>query len=586
MCGFAGFLSTAGFTRDELTDHAGRMVAPLVHRGPDDGGVWADERAGVALGFRRLAILDLSPLGHQPMTSASGRFVVAFNGEIYNFGDLRRELEPRGHRFRGHSDTEVMLAAFEQWGVRAAVRRFVGMFAVAVWDTARRELSLFRDRLGKKPLYVYNEPGFVSFGSELKALVAGPSFDRSIDRAALASYLRYLYVPAPKSIYRRAIKLPAASILTIADPGQPLPAARAYWSLREAALDGLARPLDIPEADAVDQLESLLKEAVTCRLQSDVPLGALLSGGIDSSTVVALMRDATNGPVRTYTIALDDRDFDEARHAARVAEHLGTDHTELLLTGTEAQSVVPRLSEIFDEPHANPSQLPTLLVSQLARRHVTVALCGDGGDELFAGYNRYAYGTRVIPRVSRLPFAVRQPVGSCLSGVPAAAWDRMHKATASVLPSLAFQRVGERIHKLGTVMTAVSTTDMYRSLLSAWQEPERLVAGCEPDDDLNGRILDAGQPPHLLDRMMLADQTTYLPDDLLAAIDRSSVAASLEVRARLHDDRVAEVSRRVPRSRELRGTVGKWARRQVLCRRVPRGIVDRPKMGFSGPIDR
>ena len=426
----------------------------------------------------------------------------------------------------------------------------------------------------------------MSFGSELKALAAGPSFDRSIDRSALASYLRYLYVPAPKSIYRRAIKLPPASILKIADPRQPLPSARAYWSLRDAALDGLARPLDIPEADAVDQLDSLLKEAVTCRLQSDVPLGALLSGGIDSSTVVALMREATNGPVRTYTIALDDRDFDEARHAARVAEHLGTDHTELLLTGTEAQSLVPRLSEIFDEPHANPSQLPTLLVSQLARRHVTVALCGDGGDELFAGYNRYAYGTQVLPRVNRLPFAVRQPVGSCLSAVPAAAWDRMHNATASLVPSLSFQRVGERMHKLGTVMTAASTTDMYRSLLSAWQQPERLVAGCEPDDDLNGRILDARQPPHLLDRMMLADQTTYLPDDLLAKIDRTSMAVSLEVRAPLLDHRVAEFSWRLPLSLKLRGTVGKWALRQLLYRRVPREMVDRPKMGFSVPIDR
>jgi len=585
MCGFAGILTTKAVTSEELADTARRMIGPLAHRGPDDSGVWTNEDALVALGFRRLAILDLSPQGHQPMSSASGRFVIVFNGELYNFKDIRRELEQHGFRFRGHSDTEVILAAFEHWGVREAVGRFVGMFAIAVWDMDRRELSLLRDRIGKKPLYVYREPGLITFGSELKALLAGPSFDRSIDRQALASYLRYLYVPAPKSIFRHVVKLPPAHILTISDASLPLPASEPYWSLREVALRGITRPLTVTDTEAVDQLEVLLREAVGCRLYSDVPLGALLSGGIDSSTVVAMMQEASNRPVKTYTIGFREQEFDEAPHAARIARHLGTDHTELRLTGEDAQALIPRLPEIFDEPLADPSQLPTLLVSQLARRHVTVALCGDGGDELFGGYNRYVYGTRVLPRVNRVPRGVRHGVAAGIGTVPATAWDRLHRCAAAVVPSMPNQRLGERIHKLGTLMNAESVGGMYRSLLSAWQRPEELVADCPAAEDENERILNGSEPPDLLDRMMLADQITYLPDDLLAKMDRASMAVSLEVRAPLLDHRVVEFSWRLPASFKLRGSSGKWLLRQVLYRRVPKDLVERPKMGFSVPID-
>ncbi|OLE62428.1 MAG: asparagine synthase (glutamine-hydrolyzing), partial [Cyanobacteria bacterium 13_1_40CM_2_61_4] len=333
MCGFAGILTSAALRSDELADRARRMIAPITHRGPDDSGIWADEHVGLAFGFRRLSIIDLSPNGHQPMWSPSHRFVMVFNGQVYNFEDLRRELEQHGYRFRGHSDTEVILAAFERWGIDEGVRRFVGMFAIAVWDAERRELSLIRDRVGKKPLYVYSEPGLITFGSELKALLAGPSFDRSIDRTALAAYLRYLYVPAPKSIFERAIKLPAGHLLTVSDPKVSLPASQPYWSLREVALRGLASPFAGSDVDAIDELDARLADAVKCRLRSDVPLGALLSGGIDSSTVVALMQEMTSQPVKTYTIGFAEEEFDEARHAARVARHLGTDHTELLLTG-------------------------------------------------------------------------------------------------------------------------------------------------------------------------------------------------------------------------------------------------------------
>jgi asparagine synthase (glutamine-hydrolysing) len=572
MCGFAGILTRRAQGDDALGGSVRRMIAPIAHRGPDDCGVWTDAAAGIGLGFRRLAILDLSAEGHQPMWSPAARFVAVFNGEVYNFASLRKELEGHGFRFRGGSDTEVVLAAFEQWGVPAAVGRFVGMFAIAVWDADRRELSLVRDRLGKKPLYVYSEPGLVTFGSELKALVEGPSFDRTIDREGLASYFRYLYVPAPKTIFARAIKIPAGHILTLSGAGSPLPAPRPYWSLAEAAREGLAHPI-ASEADAIDRLDAAVSDAVRARMVSDVPVGALLSGGIDSSTVVAMMQQSSRRAVSTYTIGFDHAAFDEAEPAARIAAYLGTDHTELRISGADARSLIPRLPTIFDEPFADPSQLPTWFVSELARRHVTVALCGDGGDELFGGYNRYVYGERMLPRVARLPAVMRQCVAAGLDCMPADGLNRLGG------------RLGERVRKVGTLMTAGSVGGMYRSLLSAWQQPETIVRGVPAAADPNDGVLNDAEPADLLDRMMLADQLTYLPDDLLAKVDRASMSVSLEVRAPLLDHRVVELSWRLPRSLKLRGRVGKWALRQILYRRVPRHLVDRPKMGFSVPID-
>jgi asparagine synthase (glutamine-hydrolysing) len=511
---------------------------------------------------------------------------MVFNGEIYNFKELRRELESHGFRFRGGSDTEVMLAAFERWGVRESVPRFLGMFASAVWDTQRRELVLVRDRLGKKPLFVYHEPGLITFGSELKALLAGPSFDRTIDRAALSSYLRYLYVPAPKSIFERAIKVPAAHLLTISDPRRPLPSPEPYWSLRDAARRGLSQPFEGSDADAIDELDRQLADAVTRRLCADVPLGALLSGGIDSSAVVAFMQEASSQPVKTYTIGFAEEEFNEAQHAAGVARHLGTQHTELMLTGDDACALVPRMADIFDEPLADPSQMPTLLVSQLARREVTVALCGDGGDELFGGYNRYVYGSRVLPRLGWVPTGIRRRVGAGMGRVSSTTWDRMHRLTAAVLPGVPAAHFGERVLKLSHVMNAGSVGGMYRSLLSAWQDPGDIVCHSTADADENERILDGSEPASLLDRMMLADQLVYLPDDLLAKVDRASMAVSLEVRAPLVDHRLVEFSWRLPNGLKLRDGVGKWVLRQVLYRRVPKALVERPKMGFSVPIDR
>jgi asparagine synthase (glutamine-hydrolysing) len=586
MCGFAGFLATADQSSDALAYSVRKMIEPITHRGPDASGTWVDERAGFALGFRRLAIIDVSPAGHQPMRSASGRFVIAFNGEVYNFENLRDELEPHGAVFQGHSDTEVILAAFEQWGIVPSLKRFVGMFAMAVWDTERRELTLVRDRLGKKPLYIYREPGLVTFGSELKALFAGPSFDRAIDQEALSSYLRYLYVPAPRTIFKHARKLPQAHVLQLVDPGAPLPAPKPYWSVRQAALDGLANPLGGSEEDRLEALDGMLKDAVRCRMRSDVPLGALLSGGVDSSAVVALMQEQAGRPVKTYTIGFADESYDEAKHAAAVAKHLGTDHTELCLTGTDTHELVQRLPGIFDEPFADPSQLPTLLVSQLARQQVTVALSGDGGDEVFAGYNRYVVGTRVLPRLNRLPGVLRRPIGAGIERVPVAAWDRMHAMASQFVSRAPMPHFGERLHKIGQVMHASSIGGMYQSLMSAgWQRPEQIVRHQAMDEPAE-QLLDGEEPGHLLDRMMLVDQMVYLPDDLLAKLDRASMAVSLEVRAPLLDHRVVELSWRLPRSLKLRGQVGKWALRQLLYRRVPQSLIDRPKMGFSVPIDR
>ena len=576
-------MTSAGYTADQLACYTSRMIAPLTHRGPDDSGMWHDARSGVSLGFRRLAIVDLSPSGHQPMRSSSGRYVLAFNGEIYNFRELRHDLEQYGHAFTGQSDTEVILAGFEQWGIREAVIRLVGMFAMAVWDSARRELSLCRDRLGKKPLYVYSEPGLVTFGSELKALIAGPSFDKTVDREALASYLRYLYVPAPRTIFERAIKLPSAHILTISDPRLSVTLPRPYWSLRDVALRGLANPLQESEREAVDELDRLLSDAVTRRMYADVPIGALLSGGVDSSAVVSLMQEASSRPVRTFTIGFNEEGFNEASHAREIATYLGTDHTELVVTGEDARSLVPRMPDVFDEPFANPSELPTLLVCQLARQHVTVALCGDGGDELFAGYNRYRFGSRLLKCASRMPKALRRSLASGVDRVPTSTWELLSKwAGASSQHSM-----DDRVQKLSGLLNATGVGDMYRSLLSAaWQHPDDLVLSAYRDDDRARRMMDSAEPRDLLDRMMLADQAIYLPDDALAKMDRASMAVSLEVRAPLLDHRVVELSWRLPRSLKLRGGIGKWALRQVAYRRVPKHLIERPKMGFSVPIDR
>jgi asparagine synthase (glutamine-hydrolysing) len=584
MCGLAGFFWKKNQRPNEMQGIASRMADAIVHRGPDDSGVWVNSTAGIGLGFRRLAIVDLSAHGHQPMRSAGGRFVIIFNGEIYNHRTLRLELESSGCGFKGHSDTEVILAAFEQWGIERAVRRFIGMFAIAVWDASRRELSLIRDRLGIKPLFVYHRDGLVSFGSELKALLAGPEFDRTLDTSALTSYLRYLYVPAPQSIFRHVVKLSPGHILTVADPTAALPASVPFWSVEKAARDGQAAQFSGGDEEAVAELETLLTNAVRLRMQADVPLGALLSGGIDSSTVVALMQASADRPVKTFTIGFDQQEFDESVHAREVAKHLGTDHTELYLTGADALAVIPRLAAMFDEPLADPSQIPTYLVCELARREVTVALTGDGGDELFGGYNRYIQGERMIAGFQRWPSLLRRCSASGLTSVSPRTWNRMRDTLRPVFPTAGRTlHLGEKIHKLGGLLRAESTGGMYRSLLSAWQDPEGLVIGGRVPGNTDCS-LDSSSDLDLMEQMMLADQSSYLPDDLLAKVDRASMAVSLEARVPILDHRVVEFSWRLPRKFKVREGRGKWILREILYKHVPRAMVDRQKMGFSVPL--
>jgi len=560
------------------------MSSAIRHRGPDDHGSWESADRCLAFGFRRLAIVDLSPNGHQPMSSASGRFVMVFNGEVYNHAELRRELASHGARFRGHSDTEVMLAAFEAWGIGPAVQRFVGMFALAVWDAERRELSLVRDRLGIKPLYLYQAPGLITFGSELKALRLGPGFDAALDPVAFSDYLRYLYIAAPRTPYARVSKLLPGHLLTIRDPAQALLPGEPYWSLAEVGSAGVAQPFSGTEAEGVEAFDTLLQESIALRMEADVPLGALLSGGIDSSTVVAIMQERSARPVKTFTVGFEEGVHDESAHARAIARHLGTDHSELMLSSASALTVVPRLARMFDEPLADASQIPTFLISELARRSVTVALTGDGGDELFGGYNRYIHGVRTIARARRVPARIGRFAGHGLRLLSADAWDRLHSLACSAAGRKPQVRLaGTKLHKLSRVLGEASDESRYRALLSAWHTPSGLLASRAIGDDRMSQVMQAGKLG-LLDRMMLADQQIYLPDDLLAKVDRASMAVSLEARVPLLDHRLVEFSWRLPQSWKIRGGVGKWILRQSLYRRIPRALVERPKVGFTVPI--
>lgn len=562
------------------------MIAPIVHRGPDDRGSWVDEESGVGLGVRRLAILDLSPTGHQPMVSPSGRYVGVLNAEVYNYGELRGELAASGISFRGHCDSEVILAAVERWGIEAAVKRFVGMFAIALWDRHERVLHLIRDRLGIKPLFVYAEPGRVAFASELKSIMALPEVDRTIDRGALLAYLRRLHVPGPLSIFKRVVKVSPGHILTIRSADEPLPDPVPYWRAAEAAAAGLADPI-ADERDGLEQLESLLRDAVRFRMISDVPLGAFLSGGIDSSLVVALMQEASGAPVRTFSIGFDDVRHDEAPYAAAIAAHLGTDHTPEILTAEDARAMIPRLPECFDEPIADPSAICNLLVCSVARRSVTVALTGVGGDEVFGGYNRYAQLERAT-RLLRLPAPARRLAGWSLAMIPADAWDTMHTALVPVLPAARHLRLaGEKARKLSILLRQSTPEEMYRSLTSAWQNPNAFVRDdTESNGDSDSVFVNGGPARTLVERAMLSDQMGYLPDDQLVIADRTSMAMSLEARVPLIDHRVVELSWRLPLSLKIRNGAGKWCLRRLLERRVPTSLFERPKVGFSVPLDR
>jgi len=558
------------------------MSEAIRYRGPDDTGVWCDDICGVALGHVRLAILDLSSKGHQPMVSSSGRYVLSYNGEVYNFAELRSELEVAGAKFRGHSDTEVMLAAFEEWGLEKSIQRFVGMFAFAIWDRVERQLTLSRDRLGEKPLYYGWCGETFLFGSELKALCAYPSWRGNINRDVLASYMRYGYVPLPHSIYRGICKLLPGTWLKISADDLPgyMPVPVTYWSAREV---GMQEPLtDLSDAAAADALDPLLRQAVGRQMISDVPLGAFLSGGIDSSTIVALMQCQSSRPVRTFSIGFSESDYDEARYGKLIAAHLGTDHTELYLSAEDARDVIPRLPEIYDEPFGDSSQIPTHLVAALARKHVTVALSGDGGDELFGGYNRYFWGRSIWNRLGPVPQGFRHGVGKMMTALSPAEWDCIGK----LLPQrLRRPTLGDRIHKLASVIDVDGPDELYRRLVSQHREPASLIVGAGETPIWADAEAAAFGRSDFTERMMFHDLVGYLTDDILTKVDRAAMAVSLETRVPLLDHHLVEFVWRLPLAMKIRDGQGKWLLRQVLYRYVPRQLIDRPKQGFGIPLD-
>ena len=554
------------------------MNVSLQHRGPDDHGVWIDENAGVALVHRRLSILDLSPAGHQPMISADERFVIIYNGEVYSYQPIAAELAASGLKFRGHSDTEVILNSFAVNGIEATLKRMIGMFAIALWDRRDRTLTLIRDRLGIKPLYWAKFGKLFLFGSELKALRAYPGWAPQIDRDAVAAYMRHNYIPAPHTIYQGVRKLEPGTILTL--PWQGEPQISRFWNARSVAHNGMLHPLEVGDAELTEQLETLLQDAVSRRMIADVPLGAFLSGGVDSSTVVALMQKARLGKVRTFSIGFELPGYNEAPHAAAVAHHLGTDHTELTVTSSQALDVIPQLPAFYDEPFADSSQIPTYLVSAMTRKHVTVALSGDGGDELFAGYNRYHLTQRFWGALSLMPRSLRNAAAATVTAVRPDRWTSL----ATVLPTrMRPPQAGDKLYKLAAVLKLDSADALYRRLVSHWEPSEIVLAAHEPGTIIADETL-TKEFPDLSARMQFLDLVTYLPDDILTKVDRASMAVALEARVPLLDHRVVEFSWRLPGNTKVRNNTTKWILRQVLYRHVPRALIERPKMGFGIPL--
>ncbi|MBU9144220.1 asparagine synthase (glutamine-hydrolyzing) [Burkholderia multivorans] len=590
MCGIDGFLNSVAFDEETARGTLARMTASLAHRGPDAQGLWVDPAAGIALGHRRLAIVDLSVHGRQPMASACGRYVMVFNGEIYNHRELRAQLERVGRApaWRGHSDTEVLLAAFAAWGVDATLRRATGMFALALWNRESRVLTLARDRIGEKPLYYGRIGDALVFASELKALRAYPGFDGEIDRDALCLYLRHSAVPAPHTIYRGIRKLPPGSWIQF-EHAQDTPRIRTYWALEHAIDAGHHEPFAGTAAEAVDRLDSVLRQAVARQMEADVPLGAFLSGGVDSSTIVALMQAQSAAPVDTFTIGFHEAGYDEAGYAKAVARHLGTRHTELYVTADHALDVVPKLPAIYDEPFSDASQIPTFLVAELTRRHVKVSLSGDGGDELFGGYTRYFLTPRLWRKLHRVPAAVRTRIAGALHALRPDHADQLAAVAQGAWGAGELResptRIGDRLHKLGHVMTADSRIGLYRLLMSSVHHPERIaLAGHEPPTPLDTV---SAWPAHLsfAEQAMAIDTLTYLPTDILTKVDRAAMAVSLETRMPFLDHHVVEFAWRLPASLRLPEGQSKALLRRLLDRYVPTELIDRPKQGFCAPID-
>lgn len=586
MCGIAGILDpTASTNAERLGALASKMAASVEHRGPDDTGLWVDASAGVAFGHQRLAVIDLGTGGSQPMVSAGGRWVMAYNGEVYNYPEVRRRLECDGALFRGSSDTEVLVAAVERWGVDRALDACEGMFAAALWDRQERSLHLLRDRFGEKPLYYGWVGPLFAFGSELKTLTALPNFRAELDRRAVARFLRSNCIPAPDTIWRGVRKLLPGHLVTVRSPSPGLlPPQRCYWSAGDAVADARKRRMTGSVSEMIDELEVALSDVVASRMVADVPVGAFLSGGIDSSTIVALMQQHASEPVRTFTVGFDDRSFDESSEAEAVAAHLGTDHTAVHVGDAEAIEVIPRLADIWDEPFADVSQIPTHLVSRVARQQVTVSLSGDGGDELFAGYNRHAWLERVWGRAALVPTRVRRAAGSALGGIPPTVIERAARVTRHLPVDWQVRNPSTKVAKLARVLAATDPEDAYRALTTHWDCPT-LVLGRDDEpviEEEHGELPVAGGG--ITEQMLWSDLVGYLPDDILVKLDRAAMAVSLETRVPFLDRKILDLAWRLPLDVKLREGQTKWVLRQVLHRHVPPALVERPKTGFGLPI--
>lgn len=575
MCGFTGFWDfKKRYSNDVLTDIASKMSDQIVFRGPDSAGVWTDETFGLAFAHRRLAIIDLSTAGHQPMHSRSGRFVIAYNGEIYNAAEIRKQLSADGVSFVGFSDTEVLLEACECWGVERALQKTNGMFAFSLWDKAKKKLFLARDRIGIKPLYYGLRHDIFYFSSQLKPLCAHPDWQPAMNLDALTSFFRFNYIPAPFSIYKGIQKLMPGSYAVVDVHGNVQQ--HAYWSLNADCLSKRGSYKADSEAGVIEAFDQLLQSAVKDRMRSDVPLGAFLSGGIDSSTVVALMQHQSHCPVKTFSIGFNEKGYNEADHAKLIAAHLGTEHHELYLSSYEAMEIIPNLSQWYDEPFADSSQIPTYLVSKLAREHVTVSLSGDGGDELFAGYTRYVLGNKMYSPISKMPYFMRKQLAKGIRCLSPSAWDRAaHFIPKKFCPS----HLGDKAHKFSSMLED-SGDAFYQSIVSIWNDPQALVQG-----GVESYVwASAEQALSYVEKMQFTDMSVYLPDDILTKVDRASMAVSLEARVPILDHRVIEFAWSLPMQYKLRGKESKWLMRRLLEKYVPSALFSRPKMGFGVPI--
>lgn len=590
MCGFAGFFCVDRmFSEAQTTQILKGMADTLINRGPDSEGYWIDMEHSIALSHRRLAVVDLSATGHQPMISNSGRYVIAFNGEIYNHLDMRKELALSGAFWRGHSDTETLLAGFEAWGIEHTIHRSIGMFAIAVWDRLEHSLTLIRDRVGEKPLYYgwqgQGQKAVLLFGSELKALRMHPLFEAEIDRESIALYMRYNCIPAPHSIYKGLYKLEPGVMRTFSIASQKGSLQR-YWSAIDMAEFNINHPFSGTPNEASETLEKLLTDAIRGQMIADVPLGAFLSGGIDSTTVVALMQSQSLNPIKTFSIGFNDKKYNEATYAKAIAKHLGTDHSELYVKPEQAMEVIPKIPGLWDEPFSDSSQIPTFLVASMARKKVTVALSGDASDELFCGYNRYMMTAQYWRFINRLPFNIRRFLAHSICATPPQVWNKIIDPLKPILPKATRTvNVGDKLHKGANVLCCISMEDLYLKLITHWEDVGDLVRGIVPALRDTKPSMSTLKALSDIEKMMLRDLMTYLTDDILVKVDRAAMGVSLETRVPFLDHRVIEFAWSLPFDYKYRDGQTKWPLRQILYKHVPKQLIDRPKMGFGVPID-